>query len=292
MTFRLGRLPRGHDPRIPHLSALRLAFPDTRPGTPTTALPDWLTRIPDLNVLGMMENDRYGCCVEAGSYHALQVLSSQMNPDGLIITEPDLDVLKAYELATGFDPTIPGSDQGTDMQTYLQLWLTTGIPTGQQAESRHRCVGYAEIDPRNHLDVRQVIEECGFVYVGFEVPNYIMGPEGDAPLATWVGPAAGDDTTISGGHCVIGVKETLAGLEVISWGAVYTMGWDFWDRYVDEAYAVVDRDWGNAKGTPFGIPLPTLAAQMHALSAPPRPAASLEPHVHSGVETSGPAESA
>lgn len=267
MTPKLGRLPRGYDPRIPHLSALRLAFP-AAPGD-VQAAPNWLTHIADLNSLGMFLNDSIGDCVPAGSYHALQILSSIMNHDGLEITEPDACALKAYEEVTGYNPADPATDNGTDMQTYLKHWLTVGIPTGAQAQTRHRCVAYVEVDPRNHADVLDVIAQCGFVYLGFNVPTFIMGPDGDAPLPTWDWPAPpGGDASSAGGHCVIGVAEmdANAGVRVISWGAVYQMTWAFWDQFVDEAYAVVDPDWANATGSPFGVPLATLAAQMRALA--------------------------
>ena len=275
MTPKLGRLPRAFDPRIPHLSALLQA--NRFPMRTAETYPDWLVHIADLNSLGMMENDRYGCCAEAGAYHALQVLSSVMNPDGLEITEPDLCVLKLYEEVTGFNPAdAAATDNGTVLQDLLKQWVGAGIPSGLHVESRHRCVGFAEVDPRNHQDVLDVIEQCGFIYLGFNVPNYIMGPGGAAPLPTWDAPSMGDDTTSAGGHCVIGVAAMppaenipCPGVRVISWGAVFQMTWPFWDQNVDECYAVVDRDWGNAKGSPFGIPLATLAKQMEALAPPP-----------------------
>jgi hypothetical protein len=264
MTLKLGRLPRGNDPRIPMLSALRPAVPAL--ATPTA--PDWLSQITDLNSFGMMLNDKYGCCVVAGSYHGIQILSSVMNPDGLEITEPDACVLKAYELVTGFNPTDPATDQGTDMQTYLKYWMTTGIPTGPAAATRHRCVGFAEVDIKDHAEVLEVIQQCGFIYLGFNVPNYIMGQDELAPLGTWdYPPAPGADATLSGGHCVIAPKADAEALYVVSWGAVYKMTWAFWDQFVDEAYAVIDLDWGNAKGTPYGISLEALAKQMEALAA-------------------------
>ena len=262
MTPKLGRLPRSYDPAIPHLSALRMLACREHVTNPA---PNWFTHIKDLNGFGQMLNNEYGCCVEAGSYHAIQVLSSVMNTDGLEITEPDACVLKAYEEVTGFDPANPSSDQGTDMQTYLKHWLNTGIPTGPTAETRHKCDAFVEIDPRNHGDIKEVIAGAGFVYLGFNVPNYLMA-EGDVPQV-WDYPSAGDGTIV-GGHCVIAARADDSGVWVVSWGSVYHMTWAFWDRFTDEAYAIIDPDWANLQGTPLGIPLHVLIAQMRGLAAP------------------------
>jgi hypothetical protein len=270
MTPKLGRLPRLHDPNIPQLEALRKRHHHkVHDPAPVTGA-DWLAKV-DLNGLGMMLNDTLGCCVEAGSFHAIQVLSSYMNRDGLEITETDACVLKAYEEAAGYNPADPATDQGTDMQTYLKYWLNTGIPTGAEAQSRHKLVAFIELDPKNHSDVLEVIEQCGFVYLGFNVPSYMMGPPdgGGPPLGSWTyPPAAGADTSIVGGHCVAAPRGDADGLFVVSWGGVYEMSWGFLDQYCDEAYAVVDLDWGSLHGTPLGIPLGVLAEEMKALAAP------------------------
>jgi hypothetical protein len=266
--LKLGRLPRSHDPAVPQLDTLRRTLLKTSQAPGAVVQANWLQKIRPAD-LGMMLNDQYGCCVEAGSFHAIQVLSSFMNRDGLEITEPDACVLQAYREVTGFDPSDPATDQGTDMQAYLKHWLNVGLPTGPGAQSRHRCVAFVEINPKNHQDVVEVIARCGFAYLGFEVPAYIMGPDGASPLADWVYPdPSGASEASTGGHCVIAAAADPLGVTVISWGGVYKMSWRFWDRFVDEAYAVVDPDWANQHGTPLGISLGALAAEMKPLAAP------------------------
>ena len=82
--FKLGRLLRTYDPRIPHLSALRAG---QTPPTPPASI-DYTKGMPAN--LGMMLNDTLGDCTCAAVYHAIQVWS--FNALKKIDTEPDSDV--------------------------------------------------------------------------------------------------------------------------------------------------------------------------------------------------------
>ena len=56
--------------------------------------------------------------------------------------------------------------------------------------------------------------------------------------------------------------------DVISWGDRYTMDWAFWQRYVDEAYALFSPLWIAASGhTPLGLDPATLQEIMQAIRA-------------------------
>ena len=68
--FMLGRLPRAHDPRIPHLSALLAG--KTLP--PPPAQVDYTKSMP--KTLGMMMNDTLGDCTCAAFYHALKLFAN------------------------------------------------------------------------------------------------------------------------------------------------------------------------------------------------------------------------
>jgi len=101
-------------------------------------------------------------------------------------------------------------------------------------------------------------------YIGFNVPQYIM-PPGEEPLKVWdVNPKA--DNTIVGGHAVVLAGYDANGARVISWGEYYTMTWAFFEKFVDEAYAIADPEWINAKKTtPAGLTIQQLEQDMQAL---------------------------
>src|SRR5579862_7669629 len=94
-SYKLGRTARGHDPRIPHFSAL--AAGKVLPPIPPAH--DWSTGMP--SDLGMMMNDTLGDCTCAAVYHARQVWTANT---GGIVTEPDSDVEMLYEKACGYKP--------------------------------------------------------------------------------------------------------------------------------------------------------------------------------------------
>lgn len=254
-TFKLGRLHRTYNPRIPHLSAL-LAGKTLLPPPPSV---DYTKGMP--GNLGMMLNDRLGDCTCAAIYHALQVWS--FNARKSIETAPDSDVEKLYILACGYNPRVGGEGPGGNEQHVLTYLLKTGAPTGPNGQSVQKIAAFVEVDPRNTDDVKRTINDCGVAYIGFNVPQYIV-PANASPPAVW--DVENTNTNIVGGHAVVLAGYNAAGARVISWGQYYTMTWAFFAKYVDETYAIADRTWIEAGGkTPGGLTLAELEVQMQAL---------------------------
>jgi hypothetical protein len=253
--LRLGRLHRTYNPRVPHMSALLAG----QVLAPPPAAVDYTATMP--KELGVMLNDKLGCCTCAAYYHARQVWSA--NAESKIITEPDVDVEKLYVLACGYNPRVPGEGPGGNEQHILTYLLNSGAPTGPNGAVKHKIDAFVEVDPRNLDDVRRTIVDCGVAYIGFNVPSSLM-PPGAPPPAVWQ-VVRGDDKIV-GGHAVVLAGYDANGARVISWGQFYTMTWDFFSTYVDEVYAIADSTWFTTKGTtPGGMTLDQLAAQMQGL---------------------------
>ena len=257
--FKLGRLARSHDPRIPHLSAL-LAGKSLPPPPPTV---DYTKGMPAN--LGMMLNNTLGDCTCAAVYHALQVWSFNASKGKAIDTEPDGDVEKLYELACGYNPKQGGEGPGGNEQHVLTYLLRTGAPYGPSGATTHKIAAFVEVDPRVTDDVKRTIDNCGLAYIGFNVPQFIVPPGGQPP-SVWTVETT--QTNIVGGHAVVLAGYTATGARVISWGQYYTMTWPFFAKYVDEVYAIADPTWVDATGkTPGGLTLAELEQQMKALKA-------------------------
>ncbi len=263
MSYRLGRLHRTYNPRIPHLSALTA-------GTPAPTIPaaqDWTSGLPTKPLpapLGMMLNDSLGDCTCAAFYHAMQVWSD--NASGAVLTEPDADVEKLYIQACGYNPRAGGEGPGGNEQSVLTFLLNKGAPTGPAGTQRHRITAFVEVDPRNIADVKRTIFECGVAYIGFNVPAFLMPAPPQQPPTVW--DVQTSNTNIIGGHAVVLAGYDQKGARVISWGGYYTMTWAFFSAYVDEVYAIADQTWFNAKHTtPGGLTLEELEQQMAALKA-------------------------
>jgi hypothetical protein len=257
-TFRLGRLARTHDKRIPMLHTL-MAGKAAEPVVPTV---DYTKGMPAN--LGVMKNDTLGDCTCAAYYHAIQVWS--FNSIQKLDSEPDVDVVDLYEQACGYKPSQGGEGPGGNEQHVLTYILKKGAPYGTSGQQRHKMIAFVEIDVKNIDNIKRSIYDCGVSYIGFNVPQYIM-PPGEDPLQVWdVNPKG--DNTIVGGHAVVLAGYDANGARVISWGQYYTMTWAFFEKFVDEAYAIADPEWITAKQTtPGGLTIAQLEQAMQALKS-------------------------
>jgi len=254
--FKLGRLARTHDPRVPKLQTLLQG----RSLAPPPAQVDYTANMPAN--LGMMKNDTLGDCTCAAFYHAIQVWS--FNAQNAIATEPDIDVVDLYEQACGYNPKHGGEGPGGNEQKVLTFLLNTGAPFGPNGSQRHKIAAFVEVAVSNIPNVKSTIADCGVAYIGFNVPQFIM-PQGKPPLSVWDVDPSGDNTIV-GGHAVVLAGYNATGARVISWGQYYTMTWAFFEKFVDEAYALVDADWIASTGkNPAGLTMQQLEQAMQAL---------------------------
>jgi hypothetical protein len=230
-----GKQPRGYG-NVPHFSQLRRKTARTIPETCC-----WLTNMPD--DLGMMLNDKLGCCSISAQHHARQIWT--FNATGQMITDADSCIESDYESFCGYMPGNPQSDRGGVMQTVLTRAMQRGMMT---ATGRDKLQAFVEIDPRHPQDIREVIAFGGIAYTGIE----------DIPEA-WTDAQPGDtwditDSPGQGGHCVILAGYDADGFDVISWGLRFRLTNAAFARYCDEAYWLADRNWIKPNGmTPGGL---------------------------------------
>ena len=84
----------------------------------------------------------------------------------------------------------------------------------------------------------------------------------------WTGRCRGDDLPGSwGGHAVDVVRYDAAGLTIVTWGRLKGMTWSFWDRYCDEAYCILSRDFLDGGRAPNGFDLDALRADLQLVTA-------------------------
>lgn len=256
MLYKLGRKERTYNPAVPHMSSLL-------PMTKLIELPteiDYADGMPEN--LGVMLNDTLGDCTCAAYYHALQVWSHHCNPDGLIITEPDYDVLQLYIESCGYDPHDTNTDQGGVEQEVLTYLLNKGAFTGFHGETHHKLQAFVEVDVRNIQDMKRAILQCGVAYIGIQVPTNIFKDDGNVE-SIWEYKVG---ATIDGGHAIILTGYDDQGFNLISWGKKYKMTYLFFRIFCQEAYALCDIDWFTATGkTLLGLSIKELEQQMKYL---------------------------
>jgi len=239
--MRLGRRAIKTDSRTLQLAKyISKTLPDPPPAK------DWTKGITDW---GMMLNDIHGCCTIAAAAHAVQVWSANMSQE---ITVPDSLVLSYYEKWDGFTPGNPKTDEGGVELDVLNQWQKTSF-------NNHKLIAYADINYLSLSQIRQAINLFGGIYIGISLPESAQKQD------VWDVVPDTDPTGKPGswgGHAVFVPKYDATTFTCITWGAPKTMTVAFWEKYVDEAHALLSRDWIATKGSPSGFGLAELKTDL------------------------------
>lgn len=240
---RLGKLAPVYDPRT-----LRLAHYIEKRKTPKIPKTHNLSRktlkaFPE--GLGMMRNDDFGCCTIAALGHAEQAWSTY---GGKPRRPTDVEIIEAYDRVNG------GVDEGAAMLDVLKMARRVGI-------GGNTIYGFVSIEPLNHDQVRTAHFLFGGIYIGANLPVSAQSQD------VWdVGEGPAFTVGSWGGHAMNVVDFDTKGLTVITWGALQRMTWAWWDRYVDEAFVVLEQDYvGDDNRSPQGFSLSKLAADLRGL---------------------------
>jgi len=201
----------------------------------------------------MMGNDRYGDCTFAGGGHAKLVTSYEVNKP-----EPPLaDTV----VVNGYLKYTNGQDVGAVESDLLKCWQNTsggifGIPGDQ-------ILAYAPVDISSAQELQEVTSAYGFVYIGIQVPSPCEQQFRNSQPWALTNTAADND--ILGGHCVIIVGYDASYFYVITWGAVQAVEWSWFQKYLDEAWAVITSEVVDA-GALGDLRLADLQADINSLS--------------------------
>lgn len=185
---------------------------------------------------GMLGNDNYGDCVWAGAAHETMLWNKEANKD---VKFTDADVLSDYSAVTGFNPSDPNSDQGTDMQIAASYRRKTGI---KAEDTRHKVSAYLGLKLQNYLELRTAIYLFSGVGIGIKFPSSAMTQfnQGKSWSVTYA--------PIEGGHYVPAVGYTGRYIYVVTWGKIQKMTWGFFKKYCDEAVCyLTDEMFTNGK---------------------------------------------
>jgi hypothetical protein len=219
--FKLGKKPAERDRRNLMLKAILRApvkvpdeydFDTAHKGVPTP----------------VFANDRLGDCVIAGRAH--QTLRFELVEQHTIIKIADGEVTREYFLESG------GKDTGLIVLESLKRWRKRGWIAGGE---RYFITAFAEIDRRAPSEVKRTVFTDLGVGLGLSLPR-TAEPEFEAgkPWKTTTGPGSSPGSW--GGHYVYVTGYTTLGPTCVTWGRKQQMSWQFFGKYCDEAYAVID----------------------------------------------------
>lgn len=196
-------------------------------------------------VLGMMANDRYGCCTIAALSHEHQTWSAY---GGKPWEPTPAEVIEAYNRVNG------GVDEGAFMLDALNMARKVGI-------GGNTIYAYAAIDPTNRDQFKTAAFLFGGLYVGAMLP---VSAQRQDVWDVGEGPAFAPGSW--GGHAMNVVDYSPKGVTFVTWGELQRATWAWVERYVDEAYAVLEQDYvGDDRRSPQGFSLAKLAADLKGL---------------------------
>ncbi len=234
---KLGKLPARVDVRT--LLLVRYLERETLPPAPPTfdmsaAVADW----------PMYGNDRIGDCTTAAAGHMIEAWTAATGVPAVEVSEDD--VLAEFDRVKLVDPAT--GEEGAVELDVLKDWRRRGL-------GGHRIGAFARLHLDDHELVRAAAYLFGGVYIGLELPLSAQRQTVWDWTHRLTGPAAPGSW---GGHAVNVVGYDDRTLTVVTWGRLQTMTWAFWDRYVDEAYALLSPDFLKRNVAPNGIDLAAL----------------------------------
>jgi len=239
---RLGKKPAKYDKRT-----LRLATYIEKRKLPRVPLTHTLSRrtLAEFPDLGMMKNDVLGDCTIAALGHAYQTWTVY----GKKPWRPsDEAIVEAYNRING------GRDEGAAMIDALNTAREKGI-------GPNKVYAYVAVDPQNHDQVRTAHLLFGGLYFGANLPQAAQSQ------AIWdVTEGNGSEPGSWGGHAMNVIDYGRKHLTYVTWGKLQKATWGWWDRYVDECYAVLEEDYvGDDNRSPQGFSLRRLAMDLKGL---------------------------
>ncbi|MCI0643217.1 MAG: hypothetical protein L0Y70_29460 [Gemmataceae bacterium] len=224
-VFRTGKLEVKKDSRTLKAAELLAGTAVDLPGEFDIDLDD----VPQIVAHGnrMYRNNKWGCCVISGRAH--QTLRFELLETGRIIPLTDEEVEDQYFRETGGR----NRDDGLVLLESLKRWRNEGWTAGGR---NLKIFVYASINKANREEIKTAIIMRMGIGIGLSLPDNATAEF--ASGREWVDvsrPRGG-----GGGHYVYVTGYNSDGLTCVTWAQKQHMSWRFFERYCDEAYAIVD----------------------------------------------------
>lgn len=230
---------RQHDTKLGRSAAsppskLKMAdFVDIEKGAAILATPKAVSMSWRVKQWPMHLNDSLGDCTCASMAHHEHIACVYA---GMPYDITDKDVSQMYQ-ASGWKPGNPDTDNGWTLQEAAG-WART-----HRLGYRTSVYAYADCDVADDNACELAHWLFGGLYIGAGLPisaqaQYRQG----VPWDVSTGPDA--EVGSWGGHCMVRVNSVLHKHHtLVTWGGLQVCTEAWWDTYVDEAMALVPRDW-------------------------------------------------
>lgn len=197
----------------------------------------------------MYANDILGDCTCASAGHSDATMKVWGKKDEPSATRDN--VIDWYKRYCGYDGT-PGTDNGGNMLDVANGLRRDGV-----------IWAFVALDPLNDTQVKQAIDLFGGAWCG------VMLPVSAQSETIWTRTEGnGSELGSWGGHAIYVGAYTTKLYTCVTWSELQQMTYPWRKRYMDEAYAFIDKDWIRANGkTVKGVKLDQLEADLQAVIA-------------------------
>jgi hypothetical protein len=245
-TGKLGKL-------APRVDVRTLSLPRYVDGDELPAPPAALDLTRHVAEWPVYANDRIGDCTTAAAGHMIEAWTAEAR--GAPVEVSERAVLAAFDRVKIVDP-LTGEEGAVELDV-LRDWRKHGV-------GGHRIGAFARVPVHDQRLRRAAAWLFGGLYIGLALPLSAR----DEETWDWRGSLTGPDRPGSwGGHAVDVVGYDDGGPTVVTWGRLQRMTWRFWDRYCDEAYCILSRDFLVGDHAPNGFDLAALRADLALVTA-------------------------
>ncbi len=198
-----------------------------------------------------------GDCVFAGGAHETMMWTIEGNKPA---TFTGANAIADYSAVTGYKPSDPSTDQGTDVRVALKYRQKKGLIDANG--HRHKIGAYVALEPGNLDHLYEALYLFGAVGIGIQFPGSAMDQfNANKPWSVVNG------AKVEGGH-YIPLVARRTNLECVTWGRIQPMTLQFYQKYCDEAWAILSPEmFGASKKDSEGFDLAQLKADIKALKA-------------------------
>ena len=197
-----------------------------------------------------------GDCVFAGAAHETMLWTAVGDGEATFSTH---GVLADYGAVTGYTPSDPNSDQGTNVRDALNYRRKTGVVDAHG--QRHKIGAYVALQPGDIDHLYAALYLFGAVGIGVKFPESAMQQFDSGQPWDVV-----DGAKVEGGHYIPLVARRDGMLDCVTWAKVQPMTLKFFQEYCDEAYALLSEEMLGEDGTsPEGFNLTELQADLQAV---------------------------
>lgn len=197
----------------------------------------------------MYDNDRYGNCTSAAVANTMNISATL---DGFTLPIDNVDVDTFYAQCTGWNPTIPGTDNGADPTLVLGRLASQGFTLHHGGKYNYSYIGTfgtVDIDDRNAL--ANTMDILGSFYGAFgmaQADSITASQNGVFDINT-----PGNQTAWSwGGHLMCGYYYTgLSDTDLVylaTWGGLRAATWRWVRARLSAAYGVAFRQIMTSRG--------------------------------------------